>query len=523
MTRSRAARGVLVAALVGILLLGSFGVAMRSEDHNEQMYVTAAVLLLHGQRLYVDFAFFQMPYLPHVYRAAFAVTPTTRYLLTARVITWLFWIAAGVAIYAIGRALAGDRSIALGAAALFATNLFALRIVEESSNYVLPLTLSLAAFGCLLLARRPERSRPGAAGLALLSGLLLAGSVGVKLSHAAPALPLLVAAWVPPRPARGRAGRWTVPAATVTGFGLGAVPLLVELAREPARFLFNNLGYHALNATLFRLQASGEPVALGAKLRWVAGEILASPSGPLLLALCLGAAACVWARRRAGADRARNPAIHFAPVTLAAAFLAASAAALSPSPSWRQYLALPLPYAILLFCCLWRMAGPRAQGSLRALVWAAVILSLPGSGIAQGIRHRPPVADWPPIRIHAEAHRLADLLREGAASGRIATLRPLFAVEAGLGIYPELATGPFGYRMGDLLTAADRARFVLTSPETVAALLDRDPPAAVLVGFYPERLDGPLRRYAESRCYERVDPRLYRRTHAPCEAARAGR
>jgi hypothetical protein len=81
--------------------------------------------------------------------------------------------------------------------------------------------------------------------------------------------------------------------------------------------------------------------------------------------------------------------------------------------------------------------------------------------------------------------------------------------------------------MGDLLTADDRARFVLTSPETVAGLLDRDPPAALLVGFYPERLEGPLRRYAESRCYDRVDlaggAQLYRRATAPCEAARAGR
>jgi hypothetical protein len=520
---------LLVAALVAILLLGSFGIAMRSEDHNEHMYVTAAVLLLHGQRMYVDFAFFQTPYLPHVYRVAFAATATTRYLLTARVLTWLFWIAAGVLIYGVARVVAGDRSVALGAAGLFATNLFALRIVEESSNYVLPLTLSLAAFGGLLLARLPGRSRAGAAGLAFLGGLLLAASVGAKLSYAAPALPLLVASWVVPRrPARARAGRWTVPAATVAGFCAGLVPLALDLARAPARFLFNNLGYHTVNATLFQLQGSGEPLTLDAKLRWLVAQILGSPSSLLLLLLCLGAGSCAWARRRAGdGDLAPGSTIRFAAVTLAAAFLAASAAALYPSPSWRQYLALPLPYAILLFCCLWRLAGPRAHGCLRALVWVAVVLSLPGNGIARAIRHPAPVADWPPIGIHAEARRVSDLLRARGAPGRVATLRPLFAIEAGLEIYPELATGPFGYRMGDLLTADDRARFVLTSPETVAGLLDRDPPAALLVGFYPERLEGPLRRYAESRCYDRVDlaggAQLYRRATAPCEAARAGR
>jgi hypothetical protein len=524
---ARAASHVLVAALVTILLAGSFCVAMQSGDHNEHMYVTAAVLLLNGQRIYVDFTFFQMPYLPHIYRAAFAFTQTTRYLLTARVLNWLFWIAAALLVYGIGRALSGDRSLALGTAGLFATNLFSLRILQECSNYVLPLTLSLAALGCLLLARRPARHPAGALSLAFLAGLLVAGSVGTKLYYAAPALPLLVASWfVPPSAAAGLRGKLAAPVAMAIGFCLGVVPLAVAFARDPARFVFNNLGYHALVTSRVRLEGSGQPLTLKSKLGWFSNEILMSPSNLLLLVLCLSAAYFLWSRRRGrgGSEREPTSIARFASTTLIATLLAASAAALYMTPTWQQYGALPLPYVVLLFCCLWRLTSRREQGYLRLLVWLTVVVSLQGSGIVQAIRHLPPVGDWPPMRIHNESKRVSDLLNERGRRGRVATLRPLFAVEAGMDIYREFASGPFGYHIGHLLTAADRARFGVASPDTVEAVFASDPPAALLVGFYPERLEGPLIRYAESRCYERVElrggARLYVRDAAPCPAPR---
>ena len=40
--------------------------------------------------------------------------------------------------------------------------------------------------------------------------------------------------------------------------------------------------------------------------------------------------------------------------------------------------------------------------------------------------------------------------------GKIATLSPLYAIEANLPIYHELATGPFLYRVGDLLRPEQR-------------------------------------------------------------------
>jgi hypothetical protein len=88
--------------------------------------------------------------------------------------------------------------------------------------------------------------------------------------------------------------------------------------------------------------------------------------------------------------------------------------------------------------------------------------------------------------------------------GPIATLSPIFAIEANLPVYPQFSTGPFLFRVGDLLTAEQRKHFVGTSRATVAELLDSDPPAAILAGFEKE-LDGPLIEYAHVNRYRLAD------------------
>jgi hypothetical protein len=86
---------------------------------------------------------------------------------------------------------------------------------------------------------------------------------------------------------------------------------------------------------------------------------------------------------------------------------------------------------------------------------------------------------------------------------KVATLSPLFAVEARLPIYPELATGPFLYRVGDLIPPEQRKRFVATSPRSVGALLAADPPGAIVVGVEGD-LDDPLVEYASAPGYRKV-------------------
>ena len=56
-------------------------------------------------------------------------------------------------------------------------------------------------------------------------------------------------------------------------------------------------------------------------------------------------------------------------------------------------------------------------------------------------------------------------------------------LEAGLEAYPFTATGPFLWRTSLLLTPERRADYKVVSPEELPALLEAQPPDAVLVGF----------------------------------------
>jgi hypothetical protein len=83
-------------------------------------------------------------------------------------------------------------------------------------------------------------------------------------------------------------------------------------------------------------------------------------------------------------------------------------------------------------------------------------------------------------------------------------------------VYDEFATGPFLYRVGDLLSVEERELYVGTSASTVGALLSGRPPAAILVGKYPGGLDEPIEEFAFTHEYQRVnlehlpsDMRLY--------------
>ncbi len=42
------------------------------------------------------------------------------------------------------------------------------------------------------------------------------------------------------------------------------------------------------------------------------------------------------------------------------------------------------------------------------------------------------------------------------ATAKLATVSPVYAIESGLGIYPELSTGSFVLRIGDLLSEEQR-------------------------------------------------------------------
>jgi hypothetical protein len=197
---------------------------------------------------------------------------------------------------------------------------------------------------------------------------------------------------------------------------------------------------------------------------------------------------------------------------------------LAPRPSHPQYFQPLIPWLVLSMAALHGAAGEAtARARVALLVAMALVASVPGlARLAFNTLLPPTVA-----RVHATAEELRRVLEEAGLEGKVATLSPIRAIDAGTPVYREFAAGPFLFRTADLLAAEQLARWHAAGPQTLDALFGREPPAAILTGFednWPVVADAPLEAYAERCGYRRVEGRLrkgrlYLRTGEGCAAA----
>ena len=111
--------------------------------------------------------------------------------------------------------------------------------------------------------------------------------------------------------------------------------------------------------------------------------------------------------------------------------------------------------------------------------------------------------DWRAADVARNSRGIDAALEADHPQGRIATLSPQWIIDSRHDFYLQLASGPFAYRTADRYDAAEQARLHITSPRTIAAMLDRDPPAAIY-GGWEKSLDRPLFDYAVAHHYRRL-------------------
>jgi hypothetical protein len=215
--------------------------------------------------------------------------------------------------------------------------------------------------------------------------------------------------------------------------------------------------------------------------------------------------------RRAAAHRAAPPLPVIDCTTFVPIFLSLAAsllAALLNTPLLPEYLAFAVPFAALALAAIVHPAQLVARPVLRHALAGLSGLSLLAGGFMAVRECRGQL--WPPsvtpLAVHADARRLGQAIAEVVGPNpKVATLAPIYPLEASLTIYRELATGPFLYRVGDLLTAERRRQVIGVSPATLAELLARDPPALIAVFGREGDLEGPFVAFAESHGYVRRD------------------
>ena len=208
-----------------------------------------------------------------------------------------------------------------------------------------------------------------------------------------------------------------------------------------------------------------------------------------VLALC----AFVWSRAK---NRAGDPLWLMGFVAMIPFVLIGSFA---PSPLFSQYFYAPVPFAILAgvlaLAAAFREAPPRRPAT-SALLAGVVIASAVGARNFSSVTDLFSPAVWVPIQGHAEAQPM----RAAATPGRVLTLAPLSAIEAGYAIYPAFSTGPFAWRVARFVAPERRARLRLVSPDELESYLRGDPPAALLLGE-DKKGEKPFAAYAATHGY----------------------
>lgn len=492
--------GIVVVMGIGICLYGRIiGFGLRRD---EMMFVPPAVLLEH-YALYQDLFYNHLPYSAWYFRAFAAVFADHGLLYSARIGVFVGWGALlAVMVWSTWR-LSGSR----GFAALSALGLVTHQTLLGSagmaaSNNLLQLAPAVLALGIFLV--EIQRDSPRRTPL-LVCGVALSAGVGIKISAVAFIPPIAIAAFLLPRSLPLRARLKSVVAPVLIGGLVGAGPLFVLLLSNPDLFLAHVVRFHTgPHLTYWQAHAEAEPgLALGmaARLQLAYGIWF----GGAALVLCMVTLLFVWHRvRKAGrhAPAAKRPALWVALAALAVTMTMA----LLPTPGFPQYYIAPLVCLPLVAAILMRDAGLPPRDASPILGAAALMMALLATPLLlPALRHVVPGQTPLTERIHLGGLALRDsLARHDLQDGKIATLLPIYPLEGGLAVYPELATGQFAYRIAPHTPPELAQHYRMSGPDQIEELLSQDPPAAILLGYEP-LLEAPLRRFALAHGY-RITP-----------------
>lgn len=516
----------LILAVVSLALLASLAAfhleaaQRRPFDHDEQLQVTGGALLARqGLLPYRDYPCEHLPYLAPV--LALIYDHTDNLLASARTFNAACGVALVALVYALTWAALKEmpfwlRLMVSAATAVYMTmNAMFVFSSGRADNHDASLLLAVGAFLAHVLGMRRRQKA-----WYLLSGVLLGLATGVRLTMLPLAGAMVLAVLLPleRRPAGEKAGGTGL---FLAGLAVGLLPAMVFTGMDPQRALFYNYTFNAdYNGAFWLDQGGGHPVSIPAKLGYLLGEVTWVPSHypyirylgsgwatlPLLPfaqngGLFLGLALMVYF----GRTLLSGPLPQVRRLTLWALPFAL-AAALASTPAFYQYFYPLLPFCLILFGCgwgaLWRAYAPRPRmrkvltRSLAGFSLAFLLLGYGGMAIM--------VSHWagqpgpaPAWVSHLRGREMRSLLPGG---GKVLTLSPVFPLEGGLEIYPQLVTGPFFWRVAHLIEPERRKALNIVGPGDLESWLAGDPPAAILIGFEGDQEEA-LKDYARRHGY----------------------
>lgn len=496
--RTRFQYAIAALLVVGFALL-VFGRAMdRDLNHDEHQFIAPGVLLAReGLLPYLDYPLFHLPNLTFLY--ALSDLMFANLIVSTKLFSALSTILVGVllALVCWRGCRHEQRSLALNAIAsllalMFFDPLFDFTIGKTWNHEVPTLCLVMAL---VMAGANVTRDKIW---LAVVTGIAAGIAAGTRLTFVTVAAPVCL---LPVLYGLFWKRRWQLVMASCAGFLFAMIPTIWLCVKAPEAFWFDNFQFPRLrlmDASDGRVQKTA---TFWRKIRFFFKEVVL-PSWPLFLAYVLVGLppAIRWFRER---SRELLPAAFVLlalPLALAGCF--------TPSRYQYQHYYLFVPLLALGIACGVSFTG-RKSGKSVALILS--VLALINIGVAASERsYRWVRTTFKPSAWYAsDVQEMAEQLRQKVSSGKILTLAPTLPLEAGLSIYPELATGPFGWRAAHLIDPAKRGRLKFLAPEDLSVCLEKDPPAGILTGYEKEDLERPLIEYAKANGFQPVQ--LYKK------------
>ena len=478
-----------VVLILAALWLAIFANSMsKPVGRDEQMYCTAGVLLSQGRMIYRDFSYVaQMPYHALLCAALFKALDTTYYLLAGRILSVVCDILVVVCIVGIYRRIFGSFSISGALLGLAGAVLYVFNPLVDYANgfawnndvVVLCVAVSFWLFISVDFEKRSRYWR-----IALI-GVLLSFATWMRMTMVVIQLLFFVILLIRGGRSSKERGKTVLPFLIATG--LVSIWPIWTIALAPRAFFVNVFVVSMLNRQwLHQIGMFHNKLGLTLSCITRPGYLV------LIVVAAILCVAVVWKRRSLTISNAGN--------LLLAVFLVPAffVIALIMPMTWRQHLAMPVPFLVISFAYpllyLRKFADSDKGGkhfdiacvAITAGVFVAVV-SLPV------VLRRIPILfnarNWVPIRVH----RISKDIAERTKSPKLVlTLAPLYALEGGCDIYDELSAGAFVYRIADFMSPSDRELSNAVGPKTLGALLEKSPPCAVILGVEMEFVEETL-------------------------------
>ena len=484
----RCLAALFLSLVAGLLFLKSVNAGL---NHDEQQFVAPPVLVAQeGALPYRDFALLHTPNLVFVYAALDKLT--SWHLLAARLFNGACaWAIVALVFAACHRLLGGCSpwrrlALACGFAILLLFSTLALKTNGRTWNHDPALLLVLLGFLAYVLAARAQR----AGAWLVVSGLLVGLAVGTRLTFAPIVAPFGLAILLLPRSAWSR--RLTLAALFALGVFIALLPALYFLGTQPEPFFYGNVQSQRLRLADPTDEWAHKTATLWRKLRFFTKVVMKNDVPLFLSFFAIGVPGLVAHFRRAFGSERRT--VWSGAVLLPLVIPFVFAGALTPTRFQHQHYYALVPFLLIGACfglSQWTSRARSASVVIGLLAAASVVLAwneVRAFAVPRGFDR------WVPVKVHRIGGEIARL----AGSGKVLTLAPIYPLEGGGKIYDELAVGPFAYRLAHLVPSEKRRRVHVCAPEDLPALLEREPPGAILLGAEDEKLEAALRDHART-------------------------